>query len=61
MNFSLPNLEKDITVSGKVVRVVSQGIGVKFDELIDSKTIDEPTTSKHQFLIKRDPPDCHKL
>jgi Tfp pilus assembly protein PilZ len=61
MNFSLPKLEKDITVSGKVVRVVSQGIGVKFDELIDFKSIDEPSTSKHQFLIKRDPPDCHKL
>jgi hypothetical protein len=36
-------------------------LGVKFDELIDSKSIDEPSTSKHQFLIKRDPPDCHKL
>jgi hypothetical protein len=61
MNLSLPKVEKDIIVSGKVVRVVSQGIDVKFDELIDSKTIDEPSTSKHQFLIKRDPSDCHKL
>jgi Tfp pilus assembly protein PilZ len=58
MNFSLPKVEKDINVSGKVVRVVSQGIGVKFDELIDSKSIDEPSTSKQQFLIKRDPSDC---
>ena len=34
MTFSLPKVEKDITVSGKVVRVDSLGIGVKFDELI---------------------------
>ena len=61
MKFSLPKVEKDIVVSGKVVRVDSRGIGVKFDELIDSKSIDEPSSSKHQFLIKRDPPDCHKL
>ena len=40
MKFSLHKIEKDITVSGKVVRVVSQGIAVKFDELIDSKSID---------------------
>ena len=40
MNFSILKVEIDITVSGKVVRVVSQGIGVKFDELIDSKSID---------------------
>jgi len=52
MNFSLPKVEKDITVSGKVVRVVSQGIGVKFDELIDAKAIDESSISKRQFLIK---------
>ena len=52
MNFSLPNAEKEITVSGKVVRVDSRGIGVKFDELIDSKSIDELFTSKRQFLIK---------
>jgi len=41
MNFSLPKVQKDITVSGKVVRVDSRGIGVKFDELIDVKPIDE--------------------
>ena len=52
MNFFLPKVEKNITVSGKVVRVDSRGIGVKFDELIDSKSIDEPSTSKHTFLIK---------
>ena len=52
MNFSLPKVEKDITVSGKVVRVVSQGIGVKFDEHIDTKAIDESSISKRQFLIK---------
>jgi len=34
MTFSLPKVEKDITVSGKVVRFDSQGIGVKFDELL---------------------------
>ena len=50
MNFSLPNAEKEITVSGKVVRVDSRGIGVKFDELIDSKSIDEPSISKHLHL-----------
>jgi hypothetical protein len=37
MNFSLPIVEKDITVSGKVVRIDSRGIGVKFDELIDRR------------------------
>ncbi|MGD9105280.1 MAG: PilZ domain-containing protein [Desulfobacterales bacterium] len=52
MIFFLPKFEEDITVSGKVVRVDSQGIGVKFDELIDSKSIDEPSISKRQFLIK---------
>jgi len=41
MNFSLPKVQKDITVSGKVVRVDSRGIGVKFDELIDVKPSDE--------------------
>jgi hypothetical protein len=50
MNFSLPKVEKDITVSGKVVRVVSQGIGVKFDEHIDTKAIDESSISKHLHL-----------
>jgi hypothetical protein len=34
MTFSIPKSEKDITVSGKVVRADSQGIGVKFDELL---------------------------
>ena len=34
MTFSIPNSEKDITVSGMVVRVDSQGIGVKFDALL---------------------------
>jgi hypothetical protein len=34
MTFSLPKVDKDITVSGKVVRFDSQGIGVKFDELL---------------------------
>ena len=34
MTFSLPKVEKDIIVSGKVVRFDSQGIGVKFDELL---------------------------
>ena len=37
LNFSLLKVEKDITVSGKVVRVDSHGIGVKFDKLIDAK------------------------
>jgi Tfp pilus assembly protein PilZ len=46
MNFSLPKVQKDITVSGKVVRVDSRGIGVKFDELIDAKPIDESSISK---------------
>jgi len=32
--FSPTKAEKDITVSGKVVRFDSQGIGVKFDELL---------------------------
>ena len=52
MNFSLLKVEKDITVSGKVVRVDSRGIGVKFDKLIDAKPINESSISKHQFLIK---------
>lgn len=34
LTFSLPTVEKGIKVSGRVVRVDSQGIGVKFDELI---------------------------
>jgi len=34
MTFSLPKAKKDITVSGKVVWVDSQGIGVQFDELL---------------------------
>jgi len=34
MTFSIPKSEKDITVSGRVVRVDSQGIGVKFDSLL---------------------------
>jgi len=50
MNFALPKVEKDMTVSGKVVRIVSQGIGVKFDEHIDTKAIDESSISKHLHL-----------
>ena len=34
MIFLPPKIEKDITVSGKVVRFDSQGIGVKFDEIL---------------------------
>ena len=34
MTFSLPEVEKDITVSGKVVRFDSQGISVQFDKLL---------------------------
>lgn len=34
MTFSIPKSEKDITVMGKIVRVDSQGIGVKFDALL---------------------------
>lgn len=34
MTFSIPKSEKDITVRGKIVRVDSQGIGVKFDALL---------------------------
>jgi len=34
MTFLLPKAKKDITVSGKIVRVDSQGIGVQFDELL---------------------------
>ena len=34
LTFSLPKVENDITVSGKVVRVDSQGIGVKFDKAV---------------------------
>lgn len=34
MILSPPQIEKDITVGGRVVRVDSRGIGVKFDELL---------------------------
>jgi len=34
MVLSLPKIEKDITVGGRITRVDSRGIGVKFDELI---------------------------
>ena len=34
MILSLPNIEKDITVGGKIVRIDSNGIGVKFNELL---------------------------
>lgn len=34
MTFSIPKSEKDITVSGMIIRVDSQGIGVKFDSLL---------------------------
>jgi len=34
MILSPPKIKKDITVGGKIVRVDSKGIGVKFDELI---------------------------
>ena len=33
MTFSLSRAEKDIKIGGKVVRIDSQGIGVKFDEV----------------------------
>ena len=49
MSFSLPKVEKDITVSGKVFRVDSRGIGVKFDELIDAKSIVESSISMRQL------------
>ena len=49
MNFSLPKVEKDITGSGKVVRVDSCGIGVKFDEHIDAKSIVESSMSMRQL------------
>ena len=52
MNFSLLKVEKDITVSGKVVRVDSRGIGMKFDELINAKSIVESSISMRQFSIK---------
>ena len=41
MNFSLPKVDKDRTVNGKVVRVDSRGIGVKFDEFINAESIVE--------------------
>jgi hypothetical protein len=34
MTFSLSRAEKDIKIGGKVVRIDSQGIGVKFDEVL---------------------------
>ncbi len=34
INFSPPKIEKDISVGGKIIRVDSSGIGVKFDTLI---------------------------
>ena len=49
MNFSLFKVDQDIAVSGKVVRVDSRGIGVKFDELIDAKSIVESSTSMRQL------------
>ena len=49
MNFSLPKVDQDIAISGKVVRVDSRGIGVKFDELIDAKLIVESSISMRQF------------
>jgi hypothetical protein len=38
MVLSPPKIEKDITVGGRVVRVDSRGIGVKFDEVIPDMT-----------------------
>ena len=32
LTFTLPKIEKDISVGGEVVRINSQGIGVKFNE-----------------------------
>ena len=52
MNFSLFKVDQDIAVSGKVVRVDSRGIGVKFDELIDAKSIVESSMSIRQSSIK---------
>jgi Tfp pilus assembly protein PilZ len=49
MNFSLFKVDQDIAVSGKVARVNSHGIGVKFDEHIDSKSIVESSMSMRQF------------
>jgi Tfp pilus assembly protein PilZ len=49
MKFSLFKVDQDIAVSGKVVRVDSRGIGVKFDELIDSKSIVESSISMRQL------------
>ena len=49
MNFSLFKVDQDIVVSGKVVRVDSRGIGMKFDELIDSKSIVESSISMRQL------------
>jgi hypothetical protein len=52
MNFSLPNVEKDITVSGKVVRVDSLGIGVNFDNVIDAQSIVESSISMRRLSTK---------
>lgn len=49
MNFSLFKVDQEIAVRGKVVRVDSRGIGMKFDELIDSKTIVESSISMRQL------------
>ena len=39
LTFSIPKVRTDITVRGKVVRIDNRGIGVKFDEPIEAKTI----------------------
>ena len=52
MNFSLPELEKDITVSGKVVRVDSHGVGVNFDKHIDAHSIIESSISMRRLPKK---------
>lgn len=49
MSFSLPNVGKDITVNGKVVRVDSRGIGVKFDKFIDAESIVESSIQNATF------------
>jgi Tfp pilus assembly protein PilZ len=49
MNFSLFKVDQDIAVSGKVARVNSHGIGVKFDEHIDAKLIVESSISMRQL------------
>lgn len=52
LTFSLSTVEKGIKVSGRVVRVDSQGIGLKFDELINAKAISKSFASKTQVLDK---------